>query len=229
VVEWLRAQHGEVPPGSLAEELRLAREAMIALWPRLESTSTKPEFQVHIFVGPPGVGKTTCLCKLLTQKVLFDGGKAQIWRLDGHVANVAESLSVYGEILGVPVERTRPAELRWEAGESLFIDLPGVAAHDTKVLGDLKSRLNELPAAEVHLVLNAAYEVNTLLAQIRAYANLGISDLVLTHLDEEARWGKLWNLALGTNFSIRWLSSGQNIPGDFGPADPATFVSHVFR
>jgi flagellar biosynthesis GTPase FlhF len=70
------------------------------------------------------------------------------------------------------------------------------------------------------LVLNAAYETSILLAQARAYAVLPIRDLVVTHLDEEPRGGKLWNLLLGTNYTLRYLSSGQNIPGEFVPATP---------
>jgi flagellar biosynthesis GTPase FlhF len=39
--------------------------------------------------------------------------------------------------------------------------------------------------------------------------------LILTHLDEEPRWGKLWNVVLGTKYPVRFLSAAQNIPGEF--------------
>jgi flagellar biosynthesis GTPase FlhF len=86
-----------------------------------------------------------------------------------------------------------------------------------KVLGE---KLAEIPQAEIHLVLNAAYEIPVLLAQIRAFGMLPIRDLIFTHLDEEVRWGKLWNFVFGTNYSLRFLSAGQNIPGDFFTASP---------
>jgi flagellar biosynthesis GTPase FlhF len=52
--------------------------------------------------------------------------------------------------------------------------------------------------------------------------------LIITHLDEESRWGKLWNLVLGTNYPIRWLSTGQNIPGDFCAATAETLLARQF-
>jgi len=83
------------------------------------ASSGKPKqaaANLHLFVGPPGVGKTTCLSKWLAQIVLLGGRSARVWRLDGHTANTAESLSVYGEILGVPVSRCWSAEdHRWFA------------------------------------------------------------------------------------------------------------------
>ncbi|NJK31399.1 MAG: type VI secretion system baseplate subunit TssK [Deltaproteobacteria bacterium] len=41
----------------------------------------------------------------MTHVTLLGGSEARVWRLDGATANTAESLSVYGEILGVPVIR----------------------------------------------------------------------------------------------------------------------------
>jgi flagellar biosynthesis GTPase FlhF len=75
-----------------------------------------------------------------------------------------------------------------------------------------------LPAPQIHLVLNAAYEASGLLAQTAAFARWPVADLICTHLDEEARWGKLWNLVLGTKFALGFLSAGQNVPGDFQAA-----------
>jgi flagellar biosynthesis GTPase FlhF len=62
-----------------------------------------------------------------------------------------------------------------------------------------------------------------LLAQIRAFSSLPIEDLILTHLDEEPRWGKIWNIVLGTNYPVRYLSAAQNVPGDFYRPRPNEF------
>ena len=80
----------------------------------------------------------------------------------------------------------------------------------------------------MHLVLNAAYAVPLLLAQARAFDGLPVADLVLTHLDEETAWGKLWNLVLGTKYPLRLLSAGQNIPGRLLPARPELLAPPLF-
>jgi flagellar biosynthesis GTPase FlhF len=77
--------------------------------------------------------------------------------------------------------------------------------------------------------LNAAYEVPLLMAQIRAFSSLPIEDLILTHLDEEPRWGKIWNVVLGTNYPVRYLSAAQNVPGDFYPATAERILARQFH
>jgi len=225
IVEQLCQDHGEEPPKSLGEELLLAAKALQGEW-LLPPTPPSGPLEVHVFIGPPGSGKTTALCKWLAQAVLVEGRKAEVWRLDGMTSNTAESLSVYGEILGVPVERFVP-ERPPEDG-LLFIDLPGVAAGDVAGLEDLRGRLSNFGPVQVHLVLNAAYESALVLAQARAYAGLGVTDVVASHLDEEPRWGKLWNWILGTNFPVGWLGVGQNIPGQFHRADPNRILARQF-
>jgi len=91
---------------------------------------------------------------------------------------------------------------------------------DARALTDLRRQLSTLPSPEVHLVLNSAYQSEVLLAQCQAFAPCGPADLVLTHLDEETGRVKLWNLVLGTNYTIRFLSAGQKIPGAFCRATP---------
>lgn len=223
IVEELRERHGDVPPASLEAECALAQERLASRW-RL---GPQPTCGAHVFVGPPGVGKTTSLCKWLAQTALVEGRPAAVWRLDGHVANTAESLSVFCEILGVPLARFQPAVPVAAAG-SLFIDLPGVNPTDAAALSSLRTQLGRLPDPQVHLVLNAAYETPLLLAQIRAFSVLPIADLIITHLDEEPRWGKLWNLVLGTNCTPGFLSAGQNIPGEFCAATPDRILARQF-
>jgi flagellar biosynthesis protein FlhF len=225
LVDHLQSRHGERAPASLREEISIACSVLAEFWDRKPAPTNGSS--VHVFVGPFGAGKTTVICKWLTQTTLLAGHSARVWRLDGATANTAESLSVYGEILGVPVARS----LTFGEGappDIGFIDLPGVDWRDAAAVRELARRLTELPPAQVHLVLNAAYESSILQAQAQAFRQLPVQDIVLTHLDEEVRWGKLWNLVLGTNYRVGWLSAGQNIPGTFVAATAGEIIARQF-
>lgn len=227
IVDTLQSSHGDTPPGSLAEELVMARAALSGLWreaPELPRNGTGR----HVLVGPPGAGKTTCLCKWLAQARLIEGRSAQVWRLDTATANTAEALSVYCDILGAPAERTWPGAVPEVRADLELIDLPGVDWRSSGVVHDLRRALEDFHPCRVHLVLNAAYEVPLLLAQARAFSMLPVEDLILTHLDEEARWGKVWNVVLGTNYPVRFLSAAQNVPGEFFPATAERILARQF-
>ena len=174
----------------------------------------------HVFIGPPGVGKTTLLCKWMAFAVLNENRTARVWRLDGALANTAEFLNIYGEMLAVSVERfwnlsPPPADL-------CLIDLPGVTTDDTAGLHALTEQLAALGSPRVHLVLNAAYDASLLNEQFRAFSRFKPEDLSFCHLDEEKRQGKLTDFLLGTNCCLRFLSTGQKIPGDFRLAGVST-------
>ena len=225
ILDKIRAEHGETPPRSLGEEILCARDALAAAWRR---PSAVPARSLHVLVGPSGSGKTTYLCKWLTQAVLLEARAARVWRLDGAIANVAECLSVHCEILGVAHERSWPSEGTPLTENLGFIDLPGVDWRKAAAVKELGDRLKEFGRAHVHLVLNGAYDTSILLSQYRAFAALPLEDLTITHLDEETCWGKLWNLVLGTNCSIRHFSAGQNIPGDLCEASPHLIFARQF-
>lgn len=207
------------------EQIAGAAEVLRSRW-RVAEPHTPGS--VHIFIGVPGSGKSTVLCKMLAQASLVGGEPATVYQLDAHVANASPQPGVYAEIVGAQFERTLPVNFEREE-ESVFVDLPGVALNDHSGLRRLRELIAEFGIPELHLVLNAAYETSHLLDQARFFASLGISDLILTHLDEEPRWGKVWNLVFGTNFSIRSLCDGQNIPGDFREATPDLILSRQFR
>jgi flagellar biosynthesis protein FlhF len=225
VLDKLHAQFGEEPPASLGEEIHHTRGVLAASWRKPSPVTAK---SLHVLIGPAGCGKTTYLCKWLTQAVLVDGRLARVWRLDGATANMAESLSVYCEILGAPNERVWRADGKTMAEDIGFIDLPGVDWRKPAAVQELAELLKQFGSVHVHLVLNGAYDISILLAQFRAFAVLPIDDLVITHLDEESSWGKIWNLILGTHCSIRHFSSGQNIPGDLCEASAGMIFARQF-
>jgi len=215
---------------SLAQELALIKAALHRLWRPASALEDNHPPRPHVFLGGPGTGKTTVLNKWLAQTVLMDNRPARVWRLDGRHANTAESLSVYCEILGVPVARSwRGSPPGAVPGERWFLDLPGVDYQNPAAMGELRDQLERLGRPHVHLVVNAAYAVPLLLNQGRSFSDLPVEDVICTHLDEESNWSKLWNLVLGTNYSLRYLSAGQNIPGRFLKAGPEDLLPALFR
>jgi flagellar biosynthesis protein FlhF len=224
VIQQLRRDYGEQPPASLRSEIAITRAALTSLWRNNKSVGRG----LHVFIGAPGSGKSTALAKWLTQLTLMNGASARVWRLDVPRANTAEALNVHCEILNVPIERMWNPAVTWPE-EHLFIDLPGIEASNEEAMAQLENLLNTMRGASVSLVLNAAYEITLLQAQARAFARLPITDLLFTHLDEELRWSKLWNFVLGTNYSLSFLSAGQNIPGRFLRAAPEALFPATFR
>jgi flagellar biosynthesis protein FlhF len=219
----LQTFHGPTPPIMPIAEWSAVRSILAELWRParpVEMNDRRP----HVFVGPPGSGKTTVLCKWLTYAVLTEERTARVWRLDGLSANTSEFLTIHAEMLGIEAQRFWSPPDR--SADLLFVDLPGVEAMDSHGLTQLSAQLATLPAPHVHLVLNAAYETATLFEQIHAFAPLNPEDVIFTHLDEERRRVKLWNFVLGTNCSLRFLSAGQKIPGEFLAADSALLFPH---
>jgi flagellar biosynthesis protein FlhF len=224
IVDCIVEEHGANAPVEIGKQLDLARAAVLKLSQNLLPSVATNKSNCHIFVGAAGSGKTTVLSKMLAQRVLLENLSARVFRLDGLRANTAESLSVYCEILGVPVERCRAEVV---LNETTFIDLPGVNVGDAEALKALANQVAVFRGAQVHLVLNAAYETNTLLNQLRAFSTLPISDIIFTHLDEEQRWGKMLNFSFGLKAPISYLSAGQNVPGELAAASVEKIVSRV--
>src|SRR5712692_10530750 len=123
VVERMRKDFRPAPPGTLSQELATLCSTLGQMWKKPAPLNGAA---MHVFIGPLGTGKTTCLCKWLTQAVLLEGKSALVFRLDGQVANTAESLGVFCEILGVPVGRAWTRKESAAGAELVLIDLPGV-------------------------------------------------------------------------------------------------------
>ncbi len=210
--------HGELPPPTPEKEWAAVTDLIVCHWRNARKTMAGTG-RPHVFIGPPGSGKTTALCKWMVHSVLVNEHTVRVWRLDGTTANASELLQLHCESLGVPAARFWQEPI--PAADLLLVDLPGVEAHNTVNLAALQEQLARLPQPHIHLVLNAALENSILQEQFNAFEPLKPEDIIFTHLDEEVQRVKLWNFVLGTNYPISFLGTGQKIPGEFHRAEPA--------
>lgn len=215
--------HGAEAPEPLESEWETVSHSLSHFWRPAPPVEDGFRIRPHVFIGPAGSGKTTALCKWLTLASLMEERPTRVFRLDGSSANTADYLAIHCEMLGTPVERfwAQPGN----RAELVFVDLPGIDIRDTQSMQNLQKQLTSLPDPHIHLVLNAAYDTRNLLAQCHAFGPLRPHDLIFTHLDEEPRRIKLWNVPFASDLPVRFLSSGQKIPGEFRSATPDLLFS----
>lgn len=176
------------------------------------------------FIGAPGVGRTTALCKWIAAEVFRRARIGHVVTAEFDRPNPAGPLPVFCEALGVPLAHfpasTRPAT----PGGFVCVDLPGMSVRRPAENAALRSFLDREEITERILVLNAAYDAGALGAARRAGRDLGATHVVFTHLDEVAQWGRLWDQLLEGDLTPLFLSTGPSLTGEL-EADPVDSVA----
>jgi len=174
------------------------------------------------FLGTPGVGRTTALCKWLAKEVFAKQRVGRVLKAEFDRPNPAEGLAVFCEALGIQVEYyapepespQMPATLGGAAGEFLYADLPGLSLRSAQENVALAAFLDREKFAGRVLVLNAAYDLAMLRRTYGLGADLGATHVVFTHLDEVDHWGKLWDFVLEGALTPLFMGTGPSLTGD---------------
>ena len=167
------------------------------------------------FVGSPGAGTTSALCKWLATDVFVRQRGGVVLKLDLDRANPGDALSVFCDALGVACVRSIPDVPTLAPKQSLFIDVPGVLTNSAEESLELITALGPLFTTARVMVINAAYESALIKRAYEFAERAGCTHVVFTHLDELTHWGKLWDFLLGSNLTPLFLGTGPNIAGDF--------------
>ncbi|MGF1483026.1 MAG: hypothetical protein ACFBZ8_01545 [Opitutales bacterium] len=167
------------------------------------------------FLGTPGVGKTTALCKQLAQEVFFDQTQnLNVLKLDHEEPNPDDALRTYCDVLGLPLLREGDSRDSLTAESIIFYDLPGVTLRDAMGWASARQRLDDEAVDTRVLVLNAAYDLQLLKEGVQAGHEIGATHLVFTHLDEIGQPNRLWPCLLRSGLPTLFFSEGPGISGE---------------
>ncbi len=226
VLETRRVSNGfEIVAADAEVATRLATRSAVAPLTPSPSHPGIPNADVPriVFVGPTGAGKTTTITKLLRQ-AMTPGTRGAVLALDTFRVGAEAEIRTLAKLAGARVATAHepadlPRALRSLAGAAaILVDTagrgPGRAA-DARRTAELIAALRP---AEVHLTVPAGVHPARARTLIHEHRPLGVTHLLVTKLDEfpeEARW---FELAAELQLAMRWVTDGQDLEADLGPA-----------
>ncbi len=191
--------------------------------------------QSIVLVGPTGVGKTTTIAKLAANFSIVDKKKVALITADTYRVAAVEQLKTYGEIIGIPVEVVyTPSEIqealaRHTDKDLILIDTAGRSHKNTEQMNELKSFLEAAGPSDIFFVLSATTRCKDLMDIVNSYADIPISRLVFTKLDETSNFGAILNVVFKTQKSLSYITFGQNVPDDIEIADPVKIAKMIME
>lgn len=176
-------------------------------------------------VGPTGVGKTTTIAKLAGNYHLRDRRRVGLITVDTYRIAAVEQLRTYADIIDLPMEVvSTPHEMRQAVNrlanlDLILMDTAGRSPRDEVKIRELQYMLAEAEADEVQLVLSSVSSLGSMKKTVRQFADVGVTSLLLTKVDEATGLGNLVPLLRDCKLPLSYITNGQNVPDDIEPAD----------
>ena len=201
-----------------------------------------------MIVGLNGAGKTTSsakLARLLMKPALFESMQGTTVRspmliaLDLVRPAAIEQLATLGAQIEVPVFRPSPEEkdvlaaarraLEWseqQGGNVEIYDTAGRREIDDDLVGELIRLKALIRPQEILLVCDAATGQQAVSVAEKFHAALGLTGLILTKLDGDARGGAALSLRSVTGQPIKFAGVGEKVD-QFEPFHPGRLASRI--
>ena len=218
--------------------LRVVRDELVALLgatsPRLRESKRTPS--VIMMVGLQGSGKTTTTSKLA--KYLSKNGRYPLV-VSTDVARPAarEQLGILAGKIGVkfmqpptdaPLEIVKKAvaECRALGYDTLLIDTAGRLHIDDALMDELLAQKAFAEPSEIFFVADAMTGQDALTSASAFHSRIGITGIILTKLDGDARGGAALSAASVTGCPIRFAGTGEK-PEDFELFDASRMAGRI--
>lgn len=199
----------------------------------LKGTDTE---SVILLLGLQGAGKTTAAHKLAA-RLQKEGRKVLLTACDLVRPAAVEQLSVLGEKIGVPVFKedlknaVRNAEealtyARKNQFDTVIIDTAGRLQIDDDMVQELVKIKKAVSPVETILVADAMTGQNAVDIAQTFDEKLGLSGVILTKFDSDARGGAALSLRSITGKPILFIGTGEKT-GDLEPFYPERITSRI--
>jgi flagellar biosynthesis protein FlhF len=186
----------------------------------------------EVFVGPPGVGKTTTIAKIAAQEVAARRTPLSLVAADAFRAGAIEQLRSYAHVMGLPL---RVARSRDEFDQALggtrqtaLVDTAGRAPSDDGIRS-LFDVLERKRGVRTHLVMAADTSGATARRLLDRYAPLKPARVVITKLDESESVMPVFDAVRERGLPVSYLTAGQRVPEDLWRATPASLAAALLR
>jgi flagellar biosynthesis protein FlhF len=187
---------------------------------------------IEIFVGPPGVGKTTTIAKIAAQARARHGRLLGMVAADAFRAGAVEQLRTYAAIIGSPFRIARSAEDFGRAlgngRQPMLVDTAG-RSHAEAGIRDLHRLVGTRGPVRTHLVIAADTSVKTATRILDAYQDAGPDRCVISKIDEADSLMPLLRLLQARGLPVSYLTVGQRVPEDLEVATPAALAATLLR
>ncbi|CEM63325.1 flagellar biosynthesis protein FlhF [Treponema phagedenis] len=217
--------------------LQWIKESIVILEPpNLEKTRN------IALVGPTGVGKTTTLAKLAAFYFKFESKRKQkqqrvkVITTDFFRIGAVSHMERYCEVMGIDFcgADTIPTFVTYltlyqNEADVVCIDTAGRAANDTN---NIKKTVEYFEAAknidfEMYLTVAAGTKTSDLREIFQQYGVFNYTSLIITKFDETLRIGNLLSALKDIKIPISYITFGQTVPRDFGPASKKLLLSKL--
>jgi flagellar biosynthesis protein FlhF len=185
---------------------------------------------VEVFVGPPGVGKTTTIAKIAAQTRVTHASRAWLVAADGYRVGAVEQLRLYAQIIGSPFLIARSGEELASTLDGirrpLLVDTAGRSPKDDGNV-DILAALEGRAGIRRHLVLPATATPAQTRQALDRFRPARPDRVVLTRLDETDTIAPLVSVLTEYQLPVSYLAHGQNVPDDLVRATPAVLTDWV--
>ena len=191
---------------------------------------------VILLLGLQGAGKTTAAHKLAF-RLKKEGRRPILAACDLVRPAAVEQLSVLGEKIGVPVfkEDSKDAVKNAEAAlryakknqfDTLIVDTAGRLQIDQEMMAELSKIKNATSPDEVILVADSMTGQNAVDIAKSFDEQLGLTGVILTKFDSDARGGAALSLKTIAGKPILYIGTGEKTE-DFEPFHPERIASRI--
>jgi flagellar biosynthesis protein FlhF len=210
--------------GGSAEAVRRALSAECASFIVRDSKAPR----IEVFVGPPGVGKTTTIAKIVAQERAQGRDPRGMIAADAFRVGAIEHLRGYASVIGAPFRVARDAsELEAALAASVgfvIVDTAGRSPADEgfRSLLDVLRRRTDV---RTHLVVAADTSIEAANRLFDRYASARPDRVVITKLDEAHSAAPLLGVIRARQLPISFLTAGQRVPQDLEAATEQAIAS----